>query len=398
MVSGAAIVAQRLAEAMAERGHSILVLAASDTGRPYTVTCGNLRIVKLSSFPNPLRVGQRFVPQSGRRVLDELASFRPELVHSHDPLSIGLAGLLAARRLRIPAALTLHQLPWFVSQHLPAIPLLRRLVEAGLWVGARWLAGRCQALITPSRTVADIVRRQGICCPEAISNGIDLARFTAAPAEPHEDARLRRRYGLDAARPVILYVGRIDADKQVAAVVRAAARAMRSVAAQLLIVGDGTQRAAVTRLAEQLSIRGQCHFPGFVAASGDLPGLYRLASVFVTASEIETQGLVLLEAMAAGLPIVAVAAGAVPELVRHGVNGWLVPPQAEAAFAERLTAVLANREQARAFGQAGRALAQAHAFDDALEAHERVYRTLAAMPLEEVRCVAGVKLARMEGT
>jgi glycosyltransferase involved in cell wall biosynthesis len=222
---------------------------------------------------------------------------------------------------------------------------------------------------------------------------VDLAHFSSAPSQPDEDAALRRKYGLDPTRPVILHVGRIDVDKQVEVVVRAAAKSVRSAAAQLVMVGDGTQREAVRRLAEDLGIREHCHFPGFVSAGGDLPGLYRLASAFVTASEIETQGLVLLEAMAAGVPIVAVSAGAVPELVSNGVNGYLVARHDEAAMAERLTALLLNPEQARALGRAGCALAQAHGLENSLDAHERIYGALAKLPLEGVHDSATIRLA-----
>jgi glycosyltransferase involved in cell wall biosynthesis len=211
-----------------------------------------------------------------------------------------------------------------------------------------------------------------------ISNGVDLKRFTPYPAFPGESKALRRAYALDPELPVIIYVGRIDADKQVDLVVQAAARVMHSVDTQLLIVGDGRRQAAMMRLSEKLGIRDRCHFPGFVSATGDLPGLYRLASVFVTASEVETQGLVALEAAATGLPIVAVRAAAIPEIVKDGETGYLVPPRHIDGMARRLALLLRDSVQAEAMGKAGRAIATNHSLDSSVKAHERLYQSLAA--------------------
>jgi glycosyltransferase involved in cell wall biosynthesis len=146
--------------------------------------------------------------------------------------------------------------------------------------------------------------------------------------------------------------------------------------AQLLIVGDGRQRAAVERLCASLGIAGQTRFTGYVPVAGDLPGLYRLASVFVTASEVEIQSSVVMEAAAAGLPVVAVRASSMPEFVEDGRNGYLVPPRDVDALGERLAFLVDNPDHARALGRAGRALAEAHSPERTLEAHERVYREL----------------------
>jgi 1,2-diacylglycerol 3-alpha-glucosyltransferase len=125
-----------------------------------------------------------------------------------------------------------------------------------------------------------------------------------------------------------------------------------------------------------LGIRHLSHFPGFVPATGDLPGLYRLASVFITASEIETQSLVVLEAAATCLPVVAVRTAAAPEVMEDGVNGYLVAPRDIDAMADRLVLLLRDPVEARAMGQAGRAMVERHSLDRSIEAHEELYRSL----------------------
>jgi glycosyltransferase involved in cell wall biosynthesis len=378
MVSGAALVVQRLTEGMARRGHQVLVLASSDRGRRYVEARDGLRLVRLRSYTNPIRVGQKFVFWPRRSLAVELQAFRPDVLHVHDSIGPGLAGVLAAGSLGIPVVLTVHQLPWFVSAYLPPWPGLRHLVEAGLWRFAAWLNRRLTAVVAPSRLIAETVAAHSGVLPQVITNGVDLDQFSPCSLIPDEGITLRRKYNLHPELPVIIYVGRIDADKQVELVVRAAAQAMQTAPAQLLIVGDGKRRLAAQRLCQALSIDGRAHFPGYVATSSDLPGLYRLSTVFATASEVEVQSSVVMEAAAAGLPVVAVRASSMPEFVEDGVNGCLAPPRDEGAMAKLLAQLLTNPARARALGQAGRALAERHSLEHSFAAHERLYASLAA--------------------
>jgi glycosyltransferase involved in cell wall biosynthesis len=321
-------------------------------------------------------VGQRFLPWLDRATAAQLHVFHPEILHLHDFSPVGLAGLRAVRALNVPAVLTLHLLPPTLSAYAPPLPGLRQMTDAGLWAYYEWVAQQCQAVATPTRASADIVRAHCRCDPVVLPNGVQLARFSPRPQSPDEGERLRRKYRLDPHRPVILSVGRIDVEKRMDVVVRAAAQAMRSVQAQLLVVGDGTRRAATIRLSEELRIRDHCQFPGYVSAAGDLPGLYRLAVVFVMASEMETQGLAGLEAAASGLPVIAVRATALAELVHDGLNGYLVAPGDVEAMAEQMRFLLQNPEHARKMGEAARTLAEHHSLESALAAHEQFYQSI----------------------
>ncbi len=376
MVSGAAQVVQRLARGMAARGHTTLVLTASDQGAAYTRHDAGCTVLRLPALPNPLRVRQRFVLWAGGRIRRALLDFRPDVCHLHDPTNLGLLGLRSARALGVPVILTFHALPVFVSAYLPPRPLLRRPVEALLWRYYDWWMSQCQAVITPSRIAAGIVEQHAGRRPLALSNGVDLARFSPEPAEPGEAARLRACYGLDPERPIILYAGRLDADKLVRVVVRAAAEAMRASDAQLVVVGDGTERQGLEALAAELGIGARARFTGYVSAEGDLPGLYRLARVFCSASEVETQSCVMLEASASGVPVVVARATSMPEMVLHGVSGFLAPPGDASAMAGYMLELLRDPERARAMGRAGCEHAHQHTLPAALAAHEALYRSV----------------------
>jgi len=376
MVSGAAIVVKRLADEFVELGHPVMVISASVEGPAINTKRGNFHQVQLRSFHNPFRIGQKLSVFSVGRVLPFLSKFKPKVLHVHDPLSLGILGVRLAKRLDIPIILTLHQLPWFIRNYLPKIPWLQRKAETGLWLYGDWLLHHYDRIVVPSETILEKLRARIDCDAVVISNGIDLQRFSPISRVPDERSTLCQKYDIDPSIPVILHVGRLDADKCIENVLYAAQRAMQEVDAQLVMIGDGCCLGEMKERSEYLGIRSRCIFPGFVENTGDLPGLYRLATVFVTASELESQGLVLLEAMASGLPIVAVHASAIPELVQDSMNGYLAQPGDIMQMGDFLVALLTSPGSARAMGQVGRKLVQDHMIEDSLRKHERLYETV----------------------
>ena len=375
MISGAALVVQRHAQAMADAGNEVVILCASDEARSYISRSRGLRVVRLHSVSNPLRVRQRFVLWPKTEIATLLETFRPDIVHFHDPLAIALSALDVIKHMDDPPVkiLTLHQLPWFVSGY---IPQLRRVVESALWKYGANLLKSFDEVITPSELIAEITCLNTGRLPKVISNGVDLKRFTAIPEFPGEAATLQQKYKLDPARPIILYVGRIDVDKQVDLLIHTVALASRSIDAQLLVVGDGQCLKQIIELTKSLGIHDLSHFPGFVSSVGDLPGLYRLCSVFCTTSVIDIQSSVVLEASATSLPVVAFQASSMHEFVADGESGYLVPPGDTQALAVRLIALIQDPHLAKAMGQAGLRMAQKHSHIYSHEAHNLLYESL----------------------
>ena len=370
MVSGAALFAQHLAQAMACHGHQVLVLAASEQERPYRVEGANLTIVRLRSHHNPWRVGQRFMLWQNPQIDVALREFEPDILHLHDPLQLAWAAISYSRRAGVPSVLTIHALP---SLAVASLPALHMGVENGLWTYAGWLLHRVQARVTPTQTVADIVRARTGLGSQVISCGVDLHTFHPERLPAQQEANMRQDLGIPEGAPVILHVGRLDADKNVDLAIMAAARAIQFTPAHLLVVGDGRKKESLVRLCDQLGIRSRSHFTGYITDPNKLSVLYRLASAFVTASEIETQGLVLLEAAACGLPLVGVDAGAVAESIQDGLNGYLVARGDVSGLAQRIMHILLNGETARVMGHASREIALKHDYELSLQAYETFY-------------------------
>ena len=372
MISGAALVVHNLAHTMVKRGHQVLVIAASDTGKSYRVQDENLTVLRLRSIHNPLRVGQRFLLFPRHSIMNALREFRPEIIHAHEPLNVGLLGVAYSRLKYIPIALTIHQLPSFAASYLPVF--LRRPTEMALWSYARLLGKKFTCIITPTETISSHVAKRLGRTVNTISNGIDLQTYY--PSRSPEEVSVRRKWNLPLDVPLLLHVGRLDSDKQVDHVIRAAAPVVRESDAHLLIVGDGVQKPALMKLCSSLGITGRVHFTGFVSSKQELPDIYRMATLFVTASEIETQGIVLLEAAASGLPIVAVRATCIPEIVRDGANGLLAEPGDLHGLRDAMNTLLKDKEKAIQMGKASREIAQHHQICFSMDAHEKLYYQL----------------------
>ena len=373
MISGAAEVVRRLARGLVARGHAVLVVAAApNAGRAASDRVGEdgVQVAYLPSLPNPFRVGQRFAPAFESAVGPVLDRFRPDAVHAHDPGPLGLAGLRWAGRHGARRVYTAHQLPWFLSASLPTgLSVVARRLEEPAWHYLRWLAGQCDVVIAPSAAIAGVMGARRIQAAP-ISNGIDLERYHPHTL-PDEAVALRRRLGLHPELPLVLHVGRLDRDKQPLRALEAAACALRRAPGQLLVVGDGTERRRLERAASGWALRAPTRFAGYLTA--DLPAVYRLARVAVTASEIEIQSTMALEAAASGCPLVAFNVGSMPELIRHGETGWLAARGDQAGLCEGVARFLSDDDLAQRAGRAARTLAEDHRLEATFAAHEHVY-------------------------
>ena len=372
MISGAAIFAQKAAQAMAQRGHQVLVIAASDRERSYQTYAENLTVVRLRSFNNPFRIGQRLLSHPGCAVMKLLKQFKPDVIHTHEPLQLGMLALYYANRSRIPVIITAHQLPWFVASYLPQI--LKPVAEKFLWSFARVILKRYTSIVAPTQTIAGIIKDMTGLKPDVISYGLDLQTFHP-PLSSDPGPASRARLGLPLNVPIILHVGRLDTDKSVDQVIRSAATAIRESEAHLLVVGDGCQKNFLIHLCRELGIEQRVRFTGFIHPS-NLPEVYRMADIFVTASEIETQGIVLLEAAASGLPIVAVNATCIPEAVHDRVNGFLIESGNIHMFSDTLVSLLNDPKRACTMGTNGRILAERHGIQNTWILYESLYQEI----------------------
>jgi glycosyltransferase involved in cell wall biosynthesis len=338
MVGGVPAVTRELARGLAQRGHAVSLLAPSPGWRGGLDCDGQVRLQQRGSVPWPWYAGMRLAYLPGPAARAVVTAFAPDVLHIHSPVTLGVSASKAARRLRIPVVYTNHYLPVNVR---PSARHRAGAFDALFYSYIVGFSNRCSHVTAPTSTALRLLTDQGLRVPaQVISNGVDLRMFSPGPG----DERLRGHYGLPAARPLVLSVGRLSPEKRVDLLLAAAARLTSD--AHLVIAGSGPEEASLRAMAERLGAAGRVTFLGFVPGA-DLPGLYRLADVFAITSEAELQSLVTMEAMATGLPVVAADRYALSELVRDGRNGFLVPPGDVGQLAARLD-LLASDQRLRA--------------------------------------------------
>lgn len=328
-------------------------LIAPDYGRP----CAEPWITRVPGRSVPRDPEDRLVRwQALRRAVDTAAA-DCDLIHVQTPFLAHYAGLGAARRHRRPVVATYHTLfEEYLQHYAPFVPpaWLRGLAR-------RFSRGQCNALdriIVPSRAIHDRLASYGVVKPLAIlPTGIPLGRFSHGDRE-----RFRAAHGIDPARPVALYVGRVAHEKNIGFLIEALTVALRQMPDLLLLItGEGPAQAALRQTVRDYRLEDCVRFLGYLDRGSELPDCYAAADAFVFSSRTETQGLVLVEAMAMGLPVVALSAMGTADIL-HERRGARVPDDDPESFGRALAQLLGD--EATRSGLAAEAREHARQWDE----------------------------------
>lgn len=297
------------------------------------------------------------------------------LIHIQTPFVAHYAGLGAARALGKPVLATYHTFfEEYLHHYAPVVP--------AAWMKAlarRFSRSQCNALdalVVPSAAMRDRLREYGVTRPlHVLPTGIPLDRFPSGDAA-WERVRFRAHHGIPPSRPVALFVGRVAHEKNIDFLLQVVARVRRRLPDMLfLITGQGPAEDHLRARISALGLAGAVRFLGYLDRADELPAAYAAADAFVFASRTETQGLVLLEAMAMGLPVVALAAMGTRDILEPR-RGCLVPEDDVEAFAGQLTHLLTDPSLRRRLGDEARAYAREWADDMLAGRLAELYRTM----------------------
>jgi glycosyltransferase involved in cell wall biosynthesis len=291
------------------------------------------------------------------RIRDYALSSGIDIIHSHK-YKTNLYARLAARGTQLRLMATCHN--WVNSRpSLYAYAVLDKVVLRGFDV-----------VVGVSQSVVDQLGRAGGRHLACIPNGIDLARFTSDLSREMARARLGLPPG-----PIVGFVGRLSRLKDVSTLLRAFASLATTAPAVLVIVGGGEEREALESEARALEIAGRTHFLG---ERDDTTSAYRAFDVLVLPSLVEASPLVVLEAMAAGTPVIATRVGAIPDVLDNGRCGHIVPTGNASVLAERMAEVLADpAAQQRIRSAAAARVAEHYSLDAMTDQYVELYRNLA---------------------
>jgi 1,2-diacylglycerol 3-alpha-glucosyltransferase len=380
-VNGSSYFTQRLAYYLKQRGHEILVIAASRSLRhePFShngIDVFGIRSYSLGFIYNDFRFS---LPIGISSVIEEkVREFHPDVIHIQDHFVISPVVQKVAKELNIPVMGTNHFMPENLLHYLHLPESLEQIAKKIAWAQFKKIFEQLKIVTTPTKTAAELLKQVNLTKPVLpISNGIDLQKFRPG----NNGEYLKQRYKLSN-KPILLYVGRLDKEKNLDAVIRALPEALEKTRLrqgfggqadfQFLIAGKGAECERLKSLVNELNLNQSVIFAGFVPDE-DLPNLYMIADCFVIGGIAELQSLVTMEAMASGLPVVAVNAMALPELVHHGENGYLFELNDSENLSGYLANIFSNSELRKQMGKKSLEFIQAHDINKTMDKFESLY-------------------------
>lgn len=370
-------------EAYRARGHQVVVVAPAFPGTPPQER-GVIRVPAIQRFNGSDFSVKLPVPRPLARALLESG---PDLIHAHHPFLIGSTALRLARTHRLPLVFTHHTLFEQYTHYTPVnAPVMSRFV---IELSSGY-ANLCDQVFAPSESVATLLRERGVAAPIAVvPTGIDVERFASG-----EGRGVRAALGIPPRALVVGHVGRLAPEKNLRLLSQAAAAFLRRAPeAHLLLVGRGPSEEEIQHILHQAGVGSRVHHVG-VLEGQRLVNAYHAMDVFFFASKSETQGLVVTEAMAAGLPVVALDASGVREVVADRRNGRLVRSESPQALAAALQWVAAQEPAARrALRHAARRSAARFSMSTCAERALGLYETVLARGVPERRRGPGSRWA-----
>jgi len=323
LVNGVVTSISSLKEAYERKGHEVYIFAPRvEDYLDQEKNVFRYRSVNLTSkvkYPLPIPLSFR-----AKKVITE---FNPDIVHFHHPFLLSLPAIMYGRKLGIPKILTIHtqyeQYAYYVS------PVPERVTHEAIKMIISNLAYKTDCITTPSASMKKIIENYGIKNRiEVIPNAIHLISFKED--DELKRTEIRKKYNLKENDKIILFVGRVASEKSIDRIIKALAiiKKRNTDKEKLLIVGNGPAMDELKQLARTLKVEEDVIFAGTISYE-EIQHYYKMAYVFTIASTTETFGIVTIEALASGVPVVAVKAPGAADILTDAVDGLLVDDNVE---------------------------------------------------------------------
>lgn len=288
--------------------------------------------------------------------IDQLGALRKErydLIHIHTPFVAHYLGLKLAHLMDVPCVETYHTFfEDYLHHYLPLIP--KRMAKSLARMISKRQCNQVNAIVAPSQPMLDVLREYGVkASAEVIPTGLQPESFASADGKAFRD-----RYGISQERPVALFVGRVAYEKNIAFLLQMWVSVIQQQPDALLVIaGEGPAEASLHALSKQLGLEAHVKFLGYLDRATELNACYQAADMFVFSSLSETQGLVLLEAMAQGVPVVAIAELGTKSILIEG-EGAYIAQYDTGHFAQRVLSLFADQTSRSALGKRAREYAE----------------------------------------
>lgn len=349
-INGVSTSIQTFRRGLHAAGHETILIAPEYPGAAPDSDSGILRV---PSREVPRDPEDRAMKLGAIRALrSQLERLEPDLVHIQTPFIAHYQGTALARALRVPVIESYHT--YFEEYLHHYVPLMPRAVMR--FVARRFTVSQCNvldALVVPSRAMEQALLDYGVKCPmHIIPTGMEMERFAGGDGQ-----RFRAQLGIAPGQPVLVHVGRIAHEKNIEFLFRMFAIVVRSKPGAVFVVaGEGPALASCKAYVRSLGLSEHVRFVGYLSRERELLDCYRAGDLFVFSSKTETQGLVLLEAMALGIPVVSTAHMGTADIV-NPQRGAQVAPDDEGEFANIVVQLLQDEPRRAAMSAEARAYA-----------------------------------------
>lgn len=339
-------------------GHQVLIFCPEGGLTEYK----GAEICGIEGFPLPLYPELKMaIPRP--MIGEKLTQFQPDIIHVVNPAVLGLGGIYYGKKLAIPLLASYHtHLPKYLQHY--GLGLL----EPVLWELLKGIHNQAHLNLCTSTAMVEELINHGIIHVDLWQRGVDTELYQPDLASLEMRNHLSQNHPDD---PLLLYVGRLGAEKEIEQIKPILAAIPK---ARLALVGDGPHRENL----QQYFADTPTHFVGYLRGK-TLAEAYSSADAFIFPSRTETLGLVLLEAMAAGTPVIAARSGGIPDIVTDGVNGYLFDPQDEQGAIKATQRLLAHPEERDTLRRQARQEAERWGWGAATQQLYRYYESIVAV-------------------
>lgn len=341
--TGVAVSAETIRQVLMEMGEEVFVFAPEFPG--YKDKGEN--IYRFPSIFNPIRKDAPLTLPVLFPDYGFIKKLNLDIIHTQHFYVLGKLGLKAGKKFKIPVINTYHTFyPDYAAKYAPIFKGLARNLAIR---STKNYLNQCQGVIAPSPTIKRFLERLGIKTPiEVIPTGVDLDAYRSLPKN-----LVREKFNLPADALILIYVGRLGEEKNLLFLLKAFKKVAGEIPeAHLLLIGGGPEEKLYRDFVKKNGLGGKVVFAGFLPKK-TVNQIYGASDVFVFSSLTDTQGLVIVEAMAAGLPVVAVNRLGPSDIVKDGQTGYLTNLNLE-EFSDRIIYLLRNQNKRLYFGKAGR--------------------------------------------
>ena len=364
-IDGVVVTLLNFIQLLAEKGHKIKLYVPNYKNTKERKFHENISIERYTSFKLIGYPDFRVAIPVLLKVKRSIQIFKPEIIHFHSPGPLWLIGINCAKQYKIPLIGTYHT---YLADFLVCISPNKKIDKSNkidlpkkiVWKLSNYIYNKCDLITAPSESMRKELKKNGLKAKVVfLSNGLALDVFS--PKEKYNK------------KAKLLHVGRISFEKNIDVIIKSVFILRKKFPdIRLDIVGDGPALKSLKLMIQKLELEKNIRFLGRKEHS-KLNMVYKEHDIFITASTVETQGVVILEAMASGLPIIGVKKLAIPDLVKNNVNGYVTKPFDEQEMSEKIRILYEDGKLRKDFGKNSTKLVIEHDVKNVIEKLEKIY-------------------------